>query len=169
VTGLLSHPYVAGCDVELTRRLEEEIVQERRIAVDGAWLGRNELLRTIFAPAADWRALAVWLSAVVAAVARQPYEGDDARQRVEFLAVIAEELERLRNSLDECAIDPTPEIFASLLRRHLQTLRIPYEGEPLEGVQVMGILETRNLDFENVVILSMTDDNFPGNHMAQSS
>lgn len=169
VTGLLSHPYVAGCDVELTRRLEEEIVQERRIAVDGAWLGRNELLRTIFAPAADWRALAVWLSAVVAAVARQPYEGDDAWQRVEFLAVIAEELERLRNSLDECAIDPTPEIFASLLRRHLQTLRIPYEGEPLEGVQVMGILETRNLDFENVVILSMTDDNFPGNHMAQSS
>ena len=160
---------MAGCDVELTRRLEEEIVQERRIAVDGAWLGRNELLRTIFAPAADWRTLAVWLSAVVGAVARLPYGGDDARQRVEFLAVIAEELERLRNSLDECAIDPTPEIFASLLRRHLQTLRIPYEGEPLEGVQVMGILETRNLDFENVVILSMTDDNFPGNHMAQSS
>ena len=169
VTGLLAHPYVAGCDVELTRRLQEEIIQEHRIAVDGSWLGRNDLLRAIFTPAADWRALAVWLSSVVADVARLPYEGDDARQRVEFLAVIAEELERLRNSLDECAIDPTPEIFASLLRRHLQTLRIPYEGEPLEGVQVMGILETRNLDFENVVILSMTDDNFPGNHMAQSS
>lgn len=72
VTGLLSHPYVAGCDVELTRRLEEEIVQERRIAVDGAWLGRNELLRTIFAPAADWRALAVWLSTVVAAWRASP-------------------------------------------------------------------------------------------------
>ena len=70
-----------------------------------------------------------------------PYEGDDARQRVEFLAVIAEELTKLRNSLDECDIELTPEVYASLLRRHLQTLRIPYEGEPLEGVQIMGILK----------------------------
>ena len=63
----------------------------------------------------------------------------------------------------------TKEVYTSLLRRHLQTLRIPFEGEPLEGIQIMGILETRNLDFENVIILSMNDDNFPGNHMAQAS
>ena len=96
-------------------------------------------------------------------------EGDDRRQRVEFLAVISEEISKLRNSLDECDIELTTEVYTSLLRRHLQTVRIPYEGEPLEGVQVMGILETRNLDFENVVLLSMNDDNFPGNHMAQAS
>ena len=63
----------------------------------------------------------------------------------------------------------TKEVYTSLLRRHLQTLRIHFEGEPLEGIQIMGILETRNLDFENVVLLSMNDDNFPGNHMAQAS
>lgn len=51
----------------------------------------------------------------------------------------------------------------------LPTLRIPFEGEPLEGLQVMGILETRNLDFENVIVLSMDDDNFPGSHTVQSS
>ena len=88
---------------------------------------------------------------------------------MEFLAVIAGELTKLRNSLEACDIALTPEIYASLLRRHLQTLRIPYEGEPLEGLQVMGILETRNLDFDNVILLSMNDDNFPGNHMAQAS
>ena len=70
---------------------------------------------------------------------------------------------------NECDIDLTAEVYTSLLRRHLQTLRIPFEGEPLEGIQIMGILETRNLDFENVIILSMNDDNFPGNHMAQAS
>ena len=167
--GILAHPYVADSDARETRAMQDEIVRERRISVDAAWLGRNDLLRMIFSPAAAWRELSDWLLRVVAAVARTPYEGDDRRQRVEFLAVISEEISKLRNSLDECDIELTTEVYTSLLRRHLQTVRIPYEGEPLEGVQVMGILETRNLDFENVVLLSMNDDNFPGNHMAQAS
>ena len=169
VAGILAHHYVAECDASLTRPIHEEIVRDRRISVDAAWLGRNELLKRIFTPAATWRELSDYMLDVVAAVARQPYEGDDARQRVEFLAVIAEQVTKLRNSLDECDIDLTAEVYTSLLRRHLQTLRIPFEGEPLEGIQIMGILETRNLDFENVIILSMNDDNFPGNHMAQAS
>ena len=61
-------------------------------------------------------------------MARTPYEGDDRRQRVEFLAVISEEISKLRNSLDECDIELTTEVYTSLLRRHLQTVRIPYEG-----------------------------------------
>lgn len=168
-TGILAHPYVSDSDPEVTRQMQEEIVRERRISVDGAWLGRSDLLRMIFLPAVEWRDQSDWLLRVVGAVARVPYEGDDARQRVEFLAVIAEEITKLRNSLDECDVELTPEVYASLLRRHLQTVRIPFEGEPLEGLQVMGILETRNLDFENVILLSMNDDNFPGNHMAQAS
>ncbi|MFR7603673.1 MAG: PD-(D/E)XK nuclease family protein [Alistipes shahii] len=167
--GILAHPYVADSDARETRAMQDEIVRERRISVDAAWLGRNDLLRMIFSPAAAWRELSDWLLRVVAAVARTPYEGDDRRQRVEFLAVISEEISKLRNSLDECDIELTTEVYTPLLRRHLQTVHIPYEGEPLEGVQVMGILETRNLDFENVVLLSMNDDNFPGNHMAQAS
>ncbi|MDE6070452.1 MAG: PD-(D/E)XK nuclease family protein [Alistipes sp.] len=169
VTGLLAHPYVAACDEQLVADLAEEIVRERRISVDAAWLGRNELLQRIFSPAATWQELSEQLLGIVRIVARTPYRGDDARQRIEFLAVIAEEIVKLRNSLDACDITVSTEVYTSLLRRHLQTLRIPFEGEPLEGLQVMGILETRNLDFENVVILSMNDDNFPGNRMAQAS
>ena len=139
VAGILAHPYVAECDAALTRTMHEEIVRDRRISVDAAWLGRNELLKRIFTPAATWRELSDYMLDVVAAVARQPYEGDDARQRVEFLAVIAEQVTKLRNSLDECDIDLTAEVYTSLLRRHLQTLRIPFEGEPLEGIQIMGL------------------------------
>ena len=133
MAGILAHPYVAECDAALTRTMHEEIVRDRRISVDAAWLGRNGLLKRIFSPAAEWRELSDYLLGVIAAVARQPYEGDDARQRVEFLAVIAEQVTKLRNSLDECDIELATEVYTSLLRRHLQTLRIPFEGEPLEG------------------------------------
>lgn len=84
VAGILAHPYVAECDAALTRTMHEEIVRDRRISVDAAWLGRNELLKRIFSPAAEWRELSDYLLGVIAAVARQPYEGDDARQRVDF-------------------------------------------------------------------------------------
>ena len=53
VAGILAHPYVAECDAALTRTMHEEIVRDRRISVDAAWLGRNELLKRIFTPAAD--------------------------------------------------------------------------------------------------------------------
>ncbi len=169
VTGLLSHPYVLEADPKLIGALQERVVRERRITVDASWLGQNDLLRTIFAPAAEWRELSDYLLRVVEAVAGIPAAGDDKRERTEFLAVAAEEIAKLRNSLEDCSIELSTEVYASLLRRHLQTLRIPFEGEPLEGVQVMGILETRNLDFDHVIILSMTDDNFPGNRLAQAS
>lgn len=106
VVGLLAHPYLAGCDAARMKQLQEEITRERRIAVDAAWLGQNDLLRLVFRAAPDWRSLSDWLSEVISAVVRQPYEGDDARLRTEFLAVIAEEIARLRNSLDDCTIIP---------------------------------------------------------------
>lgn len=167
--GILAHPYVARSAPQTIEQLRRTMLADRRIRMTADELGQTPLLKTLFTPAAEWRELSDYLLRAVAAVAREPYDGDDARQRVEFLAVISEQLIRLRNSLEACDIEITTSIYTSLLRRHLQTVRIPFEGEPLEGLQVMGILETRNLDFRNVVLLSMNDDNFPGNRVAQAS
>ena len=43
----------------------------------------------------------------------------------------------------------------------LRSEKIPFSGEPLKGLQVMGVLETRNLDFKNVFILSLNEGAFP--------
>ena len=167
VTGLLSHPYIA--DLAASAALTSEIRRNRHITVPRQILAVDELTSKLFRKADDRRQLAEYLADAVETVARLPYEGKDAARRIEFLAVTAENISKLHNSLNECEVEMNIQTYASLLRRHLQTVRIPFNGEPLEGVQVMGILETRNIDFKNVIILSMNDDNFPGNHVMQSS
>lgn len=169
VLGLLSHPYILESDPSRIVRMQEEIVRNRRITVAAEWLACTPLLATLFRSVEGWRGFSDYLLAVIAQIARMPYEDTEARRRVEFLNVISEEVIKLRNSLNNCEIELSISIYTSLLRRHLQTLRIPYEGEPLEGIQVMGILETRNLDFRNVILLSMNDDNFPGSVVTGTS
>ncbi|NEW83475.1 MAG: hypothetical protein GZ094_14060 [Mariniphaga sp.] len=53
------------------------------------------------------------------------------------------------------------EAFFRFLMQYLSGLSIPFDGEPLEGLQIMGILETRTLDFKNLIILSMNDGIMP--------
>ena len=48
-----------------------------------------------------------------------------------------------------------------LLQQLIQQTTIPFHGEPAEGIQVMGVLETRNLDFEHVLLLSCNEGNMP--------
>lgn len=46
-----------------------------------------------------------------------------------------------------------------LIQQLIQTTSIPFHGEPAEGIQVMGVLETRNLDFDHILVLSCNEGN----------
>lgn len=48
-----------------------------------------------------------------------------------------------------------------LVTQLIQTTSIPFHGEPAVGLQIMGVLETRNIDFEHILILSCNDGNMP--------
>ncbi len=58
--------------------------------------------------------------------------------------------------------------FLRLFRQLIRTNRIPFTGEPLKGLQVMGVLETRNLDYRNVFVLSMNEGAFPSSNNSSS-
>ena len=48
-----------------------------------------------------------------------------------------------------------------LIGQLIMSTSIPFHGEPAEGIQVMGVLETRNLDFDHVLLLSCNEGNMP--------
>ena len=53
------------------------------------------------------------------------------------------------------------EFLLSLFRKLFRDLKLPFEGEPLQGLQVMGVLESRNLDFRRVIICDVNEGSFP--------
>jgi CRISPR/Cas system-associated exonuclease Cas4 (RecB family) len=65
-------------------------------------------------------------------------------------------------------IEFNEEITWKLIFEMLKSLKIPLTGEPVNGLQVMGFLETRNLDFENLYILSVNEEIMPGTSAGNS-
>lgn len=167
VTGLLSHPYITDCCARDAAKFTEQIVTERMTSVNYRLFADHNVLSKIFLPSSNWKELCQQLIDAINTIMQRSTLGD--AMQLEFLRIAAEELTKCRISIENCGLEMPIAVFCSLIRRHLQTLTIPFEGEPLEGVQVMGILETRNIDFKNVIILSMTDANFPGNRTEQPS
>ena len=169
VEGLLTHPYVASASTEQYSKLRNEIVKHRLYQVPRELVAKNPLLEAIFRKTTGWQELSAYLLDVVDVVAAEGEGGDESAYRAEFLAIISEALAKLQHVVEECDIEVKEGVYRSLVRRHLQAERVPFTGEPLQGLQIMGILETRNLDFKNVILLSMTDNNFPGNRATDRS
>ncbi len=167
VTWLLTHPYIVDSCGKCAADYANKIVSKRITSIDNTLFTDDELLSLIFTSIGDWQSLGRYLiNAIEAIMQRLP---EHAHDQHEHLRIMSEEITKTMHSAESCTVKIPNNVFISLLRRHLQTVTIPYKGEPLEGIQVLGILETRNVDFKNVIILSMTDANFPGNHTEQAS
>lgn len=71
----------------------------------------------------------------------------------------------LINRLDTLAKDGDLVVSDNTLQRLIsqliQSTSVPFHGEPIEGIQIMGVLETRNLDFQHIILLSCNEGNMP--------
>ena len=167
VLSILSHPYIVDIDNEKPAAIYNNIVTNRIVSVDSTMFSEDDALSVIFSKKDNWQSIAQYLLDVLSMLLSNRNKLDS--MQVDYIQVAYDEIVKLKLSVEKCDTEITSEIFVSVVRRHLQTITIPYEGEPLEGVQIMGILETRNIDFDNVILLSMTDTNFPGDKTGQSS
>ena len=91
-------------------------------------------------------------------IATKP-EGDALTQESVFrMFTILNRLATLADSGD-LVVDNTT--LRRLVSQLVGAASIPFHGEPVIGVQIMGVLETRNIDFDNVLLLSCNEGNMP--------
>lgn len=79
----------------------------------------------------------------------------------EFLYHYRKTVMQLQREVSRHQVHFTAKTLFSLLDKLVNGVSVPFSGEPLRGLQVMGVLETRSLDFDNIIILSMNEGTFP--------
>lgn len=174
VLAILRHPYIYFATAEASQENIREIERENRVYIDITDLPQTHAIyEIIFKQVGEGRALITYLLQVLEMIhARVKPGGEDADPGEEkdntLISVEREyvyhfyvQLKRLRELLEREAIQLTFQTFLKLFRQVIRNLRLPFTGEPLRGLQVMGMLETRNLDFDNVIILSMNEGSWP--------
>ena len=170
VLAILLHPYFRKLQDDPAKDLTQEILRKNLVTVNQE-LFTGILEKAIFRPVEGSRDFMGYLRTlfnhILESFSGTGEQMEDALERAFIFHLLT-----LLNKL-ETIVDQRPEISTSILERFLKklvgALRIPFEGEPLSGLQLMGILETRLLDFEHVILLSMNEEIMPSAHNIQSN
>lgn len=163
-TSLLKHPYTRRLSPK-AEPLEQSLTKNNRFYPLPSELKQDDVLELLFTPCSGNFALCRLLGEALKRVAAL-YRHTDSH--APFEPLYRESLfkaytlaNRFYTLLESGELDVQPLTFQRLLERVMSTSSIPFHGEPAIGLQVMGVLETRNLDFRHLVLLSVNEGQLP--------
>ena len=165
VQSVLKHPYTRQLSTS-AEGLEKQLTRDNRFFPLPSELKQDTFLEQIFTPKTGLSALCQYLTEMLREVAvlyRKEQETDDIFNQLyrESLFKSYTLINRLLNLIDNGELNIQIDTLRRLLCRLLATSNIPFHGEPAIGMQVMGVLETRNLDFRNLIMLSLNEGQLP--------
>ncbi len=165
VMALLQHQYfrlLAGNDGDAVIR---EIIKGNMIRVSAAMLKEQFRLDYLFRIPEGGAGIPDYLASVMARLEEATFAAEEEGMKLstdrEYLRMAMSSTVRLANLIRSYNLDLTPETCLRLLDRLFRKMIVPFSGEPLRGIQVMGVLETRALEFRNIIILSLNEGIFP--------
>ncbi|HLZ16900.1 MAG TPA: hypothetical protein VKQ08_07660, partial [Cyclobacteriaceae bacterium] len=161
VQSVLSHPYVTAAGPATVQTKMKEIVRHNWISVPKDFLGAGAELHAIIFQ--ETEKITAYLAQVLQSLSSlSSLDGVDHEyvyrgiQLIKRLDVVWESgLQEGQSGFNKLRS------FLRLFRQYARGEKIPFAGEPLKGLQIMGVLESRNLDFKNVFILSLNEGVFP--------
>lgn len=165
VQAVLKHPYTRQISLK-AEPLERELTKTNRFYPLPTELKQDDFLSLLFTPRSGIRAICLYIIELLKEVStlyRQESEQDDIFNQLyrESLFKSYTMVNRLLNLIENGELQIRIDTLKRLLSRILNATNIPFHGEPAIGMQVMGVLETRNLDFRNLIMLSLNEGQLP--------
>ena len=164
VLAFLRHPYTrqlssASCNIE------QELSRKNRFFPLPSELKVDDFLTKAFTPVSGNQALCTYLVNMLLE-ATTLYRSDGEEEHDIFSQLYRESLfksytliNRLLTLIQQGELNTLT--LRKLLNRIFSGASIPFHGEPAIGMQIMGVLETRNLDFKNLLLLSVNEGQLP--------
>lgn len=162
IKAILRHPYIHAVMWEEADELAKELQQGNRVYVTPRYFEKyadGHFFRFLFQP---WTSIPQttdffldFFRKLQKALTKDGSKGP--AMELEYLLQFYLLTRRMRDRLDAYASSLDLDTFRRLFREVISSASIPFSGEPLNGLQVLGMLETRLLDFPHVIMLSVNE------------
>lgn len=170
VRTLLNAPAMRAVNPDGCAALEREIQSKRLFSIPAELIARLvPELSPVFLPIEhhdDRREVHAYISRLCDFLDSTLKKGDEIQHR--FVESYRKAANELFDAADRFGIEMMGSSSFRLIERALSSDTVRFVGEPLQGLQLMGVLETRALDFKNIIMLSMNERVFPRRHYTRS-
>ena len=164
VINILKHPLLSHIAGDPENELIKEIVKTNLERIPEDQFSKNETLSVVFKKPLTPPDLSDYFKNILSLIATKNEAIDksqDINIRNEFIYRVVLSINRLEAIVKSTEVSFTPATYINILDRMLRMQSVPFSGEPLTGIQIMGILETRTLDFKNLIVLSVNEGILP--------
>ena len=169
---LLSHPFIKLIAKDEAHRLLIKLSKERKYFVPTEWFTKESIvLSNLLTPikATNIQELISYVNRILSFLEIN-LSNEKNVETIEDTCIrkYIEQFNHFINIIKDYNITINDNTFFYLIDRFISSTVVSLQGEPLKGLQVMGVLETRCLDFKNIIVLSMNERIFPRKHFSRS-
>lgn len=162
---LLTHPYIKQLYPDASQ-WQQELFDTNRLYLPTETLTAHPVLGELFMHSADNAGLLQSLTVLIErckALLGNNHSQTDAYTQLyeEALFRIYQLTSNFRAMIEEGILNLRTLTLVRLMQRVMKQASIPFHGEPAIGLQIMGVLETRNLDFRHIILLSTNEGKLP--------